>query len=131
MNDRSPHDSAPHPAPTADLSRRDFVALPVALGLVGAGAPAWSAALPVVESDVSIKTPDGSCDAAFIHPASGKYPGVLIWTEPGHGQNPNGLGEHIQVTAPPGEYTLVVHDEDASGEHPEGLWQDTKQVIVR
>ncbi|MFL6133250.1 MAG: Gmad2 immunoglobulin-like domain-containing protein [Nocardioidaceae bacterium] len=37
----------------------------------------------------------------------------------------------FQVTAPPGEYTLVVHDEDASGEHPQGLWQDTKQVIVR
>jgi hypothetical protein len=37
----------------------------------------------------------------------------------------------FQVTAPPGEYTLVVHDEDASGEHPEGLWQDTKRVIVR
>jgi hypothetical protein len=37
----------------------------------------------------------------------------------------------FQVTAPPGEYTLVVHDEDASGEHPQGLWQDTKQIIVR
>jgi hypothetical protein len=35
------------------------------------------------------------------------------------------------VTAQPGEYTLVVHDEDASGEHPEGLWQDTKRVTVR
>jgi Immunoglobulin-like domain of bacterial spore germination/Sporulation and spore germination len=37
----------------------------------------------------------------------------------------------FQVTAPPGEYTLVAHDEDASGQHPQGLWQDTKQVIVR
>jgi hypothetical protein len=37
----------------------------------------------------------------------------------------------FEVMAPPGEYTLVVHDEDASGEHPEGLWQDTKRVIVR
>jgi hypothetical protein len=37
----------------------------------------------------------------------------------------------FQVTAPPGDYTLVVHDEDASGEHPQGLWQDTKQVTVR
>jgi hypothetical protein len=35
------------------------------------------------------------------------------------------------VTAPPGTYTLAVHDEDASG--GEGLppWRDTKQVIVR
>jgi hypothetical protein len=37
----------------------------------------------------------------------------------------------FQVTAPPGEYTLVVHDEDASGEHPQGLWQDTKRITVR
>lgn len=37
----------------------------------------------------------------------------------------------FQVAAPPGEYTLVVHDEDASGQHPQGLWQDTKHVIVR
>jgi carboxymethylenebutenolidase len=28
-----------------------------------------------------IKTPDGSCDAAFIHPKTGSYPGVLIWPD--------------------------------------------------
>jgi len=34
------------------------------------------------------------------------------------------------VSAPPGTYTLVVHDEDASGAgHP--AWQDTKTVTVR
>lgn len=37
--------------------------------------------------------------------------GVLIWTEPGHGQNPNGLGEHIEVTAPPaGHYIAAVEN---------------------
>ena len=37
----------------------------------------------------------------------------------------------FEVTAPPGQYTLVVHDEDASG--GEGLppWQDTKDITVR
>jgi carboxymethylenebutenolidase len=35
----------------------------------------------VVMTDVEIKTPDGTCDAAFIHPASGSHPGVLIWTD--------------------------------------------------
>jgi carboxymethylenebutenolidase len=35
----------------------------------------------VVETEVTIKTPDGSCDAAFIHPASGAHPGVLIWPD--------------------------------------------------
>ena len=27
--------------------------------------------MPVVETDVTIKTPDGTCDAAFIHPTTG------------------------------------------------------------
>ncbi len=35
----------------------------------------------VVETNVEIKTPDGTCDAAFIHPKSGTHPGVLIWTD--------------------------------------------------
>ncbi|MGZ5266397.1 MAG: dienelactone hydrolase family protein [Caldimonas sp.] len=64
----------------ADLSRRDFVALSVAGGLVAA-AGSTQAALPVVETEVAIRTPEGSCDAAFIHPASGAYPGVLIWPD--------------------------------------------------
>src|SRR5882757_1400350 len=62
------------------LSRRDFVAMSVAAGLTSSTIPA-TAALAVVEDEVSIKTPDGSCDAAFIHPASGAHPGVLIWTD--------------------------------------------------
>ena len=40
-----------------------------------------AAELDVVETDVEIKTPDGMCDAAFIHPKSGSHPGVLIWTD--------------------------------------------------
>jgi carboxymethylenebutenolidase len=30
---------------------------------------------------VTIKTPDGTCDAAFIRPTTGKHPGVLVWTD--------------------------------------------------
>jgi carboxymethylenebutenolidase len=37
--------------------------------------------LQLVETDVEIKTPDGICDAAFIHPVSGSFPGVLIWVD--------------------------------------------------
>jgi len=37
--------------------------------------------LRLVETDVEIKTSDGICDAAFIHPASGWFPGVLIWCD--------------------------------------------------
>jgi carboxymethylenebutenolidase len=39
------------------------------------------AGLQLVETDVEIKTPDGNCNAAFIHPASGAFPGVLLWAD--------------------------------------------------
>lgn len=66
--------------PAADLSRRDFVAFSVAGGLAVASASA-QAALTVVETEVTIHTPDGTCDAAFLHPTSGSHPGVLIWPD--------------------------------------------------
>src|ERR1700737_776046 len=64
----------------ADPSRRDFIALSVAAGLAAAAGSAF-AAQPVAETEVTIRTPDGTCDAAFIHPAAGSHPGVLIWTD--------------------------------------------------
>ena len=66
-----------------DLSRRDFVAMSLAAGLAAAAGDTIvsGAALPVEVSDVSVKTPDGMCDAAFIHPTSGAHPGVLIWPD--------------------------------------------------
>jgi carboxymethylenebutenolidase len=64
----------------AELGRRDFVALSVSAGLVvTAGAAAGAADL--AENDVEIKTPDGTCDAAFIRPKSGTHAGVLIWPD--------------------------------------------------
>jgi carboxymethylenebutenolidase len=65
---------------TGDVSRRDFTALSVAAGLTAAAGPA-QAAMALTESDVTIKTPDGTCDAAFIRPASGKHPAVLLWPD--------------------------------------------------
>lgn len=35
----------------------------------------------LTERDVEITTPDGVCQAAFIHPASGSHPAVLVWTD--------------------------------------------------
>jgi carboxymethylenebutenolidase len=65
-----------------DLARRDFVALSVAAGITAAAAgSALAKDLEVVETMVDVKTPDGTADAAFIHPASGSHPGVLIWTD--------------------------------------------------
>ena len=65
----------------ADLSRRDFVTLSVAAGLAAVAGSAAAAELPVVETNVQVKTPDGTCDAAFIHPSSGSHPAVLIWAD--------------------------------------------------
>ena len=62
------------------VSRRDFTALSVAAGLTATAGSAH-AAMAVTETDVTIKTQDGVCDAAFIRPTSGKHPGVLIWTD--------------------------------------------------
>jgi carboxymethylenebutenolidase len=64
-----------------DLARREFVGLSVAAGLAATAGSVSAASLEVVETDVEIKTPDGTCDAAFIHPKSGSHPGVLIWTD--------------------------------------------------
>jgi carboxymethylenebutenolidase len=65
----------------SDLSRRDFVALSLGAGLAAAAGSSAAAELPVVETSVEIKTPDGTCDAVFIHPTTGSHPAVLIWPD--------------------------------------------------
>lgn len=64
-----------------EVSRREFIARSMAAGLVAATGPSFAATVSVIESDVTVKTPDGTCDAAFIHPASGAYPGVILWPD--------------------------------------------------
>src|SRR5204863_1008806 len=70
MADEKPVQTPNDEAPT-DRSRRDFVTMSVAAGLAVAAGSASAAELPVVETSVTIKTPDGTCDAAFIHPTTG------------------------------------------------------------
>lgn len=43
--------------------------------------PKVANAAPVTESEVNIKTPDGTADAYFVHPSTGTAPGVLIWPD--------------------------------------------------
>ena len=61
------------------VTRRQFGAL------VGAGIammlPKVVNAVAVTESEVNIKTPDGTCDAYFVHPSTGTAPGVLVWPD--------------------------------------------------
>jgi len=63
-----------------DLTRRDFVKTTVAGGLAAAAA-ANVDAQHAVEESVEIKTPDGTCDAAFIRPRAGSHPAVVIWPD--------------------------------------------------
>lgn len=58
------------------VSRKQFGAV-----LGAAILPAVANALTVREQDVTITTPDGACDAYFVHPASGTAPAVLIWPD--------------------------------------------------
>src|SRR6185369_5088303 len=64
-----------------NITRRDFVSIAVGAGIVAATQADALAQQRVVETNVEIKTPDGTCDAAFIHPGAGAHPGVLIWPD--------------------------------------------------
>jgi carboxymethylenebutenolidase len=61
------------------VTRRQFGAL-MGVG-VAIMLPKVVNAVDVREQDVTIKTPDGNCDAYFVHVASGTAPGVLIWPD--------------------------------------------------
>src|ERR1044071_7289226 len=62
-----------------ELSRRRFGALGLGATLA-AMLPAVAAAAEVSESEVEIKTPDGICDAHFVHPADATA-AVLVWPD--------------------------------------------------
>lgn len=63
------------------LSRRDFAAM----GAAGAAMLAWNGAAAaeagLTERMVQVPTPDGTCDAFFVHPAKGAHPGVILWPD--------------------------------------------------
>jgi carboxymethylenebutenolidase len=65
---------------TGGLSRREFGALTLGAGLISA-LPLSANAAETKDADVEIKTPDGTADAYFVYPATGKHPGVLIWPD--------------------------------------------------
>ena len=61
------------------VTRRQFGVL-VAAG-ISLVLPAVPNAQAVTEADVNVTTPDGTCDAYFVHPATGAAAGVLIWPD--------------------------------------------------
>ena len=73
-----------------DEDREDYEALGMVTRrqfgvLVGAGIalmlPRVVNAVAVTDSEVTIPTPDGTCDSYFVHPATGTAPGVLLWPD--------------------------------------------------
>jgi carboxymethylenebutenolidase len=65
------------------LSRRDFAALGAAATIVACSGGDGEAkdAGDLTERMVQVPTPDGTCDAFFVHPAKGAHPGVVFWPD--------------------------------------------------
>jgi carboxymethylenebutenolidase len=106
---------------SSGLPRRDFITS-VAAGFAVAGSA--SAAASVVETDVEIKTPDGTCDAAFIHPGGGSHPGVLLWTD-AFGLRPS-MRDMAKRLAAQGYSVLVPNPFYRMGKAP--FWTDASNV---
>jgi carboxymethylenebutenolidase len=62
------------------MSRRQFGALTLGASVVSM-LPVVADAAETTESEVEIKTPDGTADAYFVHPAKGAAPAVLVWPD--------------------------------------------------
>jgi carboxymethylenebutenolidase len=63
-----------------EVSRRRFSQIGMGVGLA-ALLPQVANAHEVSESEVTIKTPDGTADAHFVHPKTGAFPAVLVWPD--------------------------------------------------
>jgi carboxymethylenebutenolidase len=74
-----------HAETTKDFEARGWVTRRQFGALLGAGVamalPQVANAVTVTDGDVMIKTPDGTCDAYFVKPATGTGAGVLIWPD--------------------------------------------------
>ena len=103
---------------TPGVPRREFVSMSIAGGLAAAAVSA--AAMPLSETNVEITTPDGTCDAAFIHPTSGSHAAVIIWTD-AFGLRPS-MREIGKRIAAEGYAVLVPNPYYRIGKAP--MWED-------
>ena len=79
-DDRTNRESAEYLKSRNELTRRKFTALSAGAG-VAMLLPRGADALDVTGQDVEVTTPDGVADCYFVHPASGRHPGVLVWPD--------------------------------------------------
>jgi carboxymethylenebutenolidase len=63
------------------MSRREFTALSLAAGVAAATRAAGGAATQIIDTDVQVATAAGRCDAALLHPQTGSWPGVILFSD--------------------------------------------------
>src|SRR5258708_21813696 len=64
------------------FSRREFTALSLAAGVTVATGASAAAAADMMDTDVEVKTPNGTCDAALIHPkGKGTWPAAILFVD--------------------------------------------------
>jgi len=80
MCDKLTQKDADEYARRAGITRRQFGHIAGIAGLA-AMLPEVANAQAVTETDVEITTPDGTCDAYWVHPSSGQHPAVLVWPD--------------------------------------------------
>ena len=79
-DDHAFDDMIEHNLRQGGISRRELGSLTLGAGIAFA-LPRVAGAADTTESDVEIKTPDGTADAYFVHPAAGRHAAVLVWPD--------------------------------------------------
>ena len=74
------HTAAENDRALGGITRRGFTAAAAATGMM-AILPSPANAAPVKGRDVTIQTADGTADAYFVAPTSGRHPAVLVWPD--------------------------------------------------
>jgi carboxymethylenebutenolidase len=62
------------------LSRRALGSMALGAGIAFA-LPRVAGAVETTESEVEVRTPDGTTDAYFVHPSGGRHAAVLVWPD--------------------------------------------------
>jgi carboxymethylenebutenolidase len=64
------------------ISRREFTAISVAAGVGVAARAVGASTAEVIDTDVEVHTPSGTCDAALVHPrGNGRWPAVILFVD--------------------------------------------------
>jgi carboxymethylenebutenolidase len=66
---------------SGQMSRRHFGAVTLGAGLAASLLPRAAGAAWIEESEVEIKTPDGTADAYFVHPGDARSAAVVMWPD--------------------------------------------------